>query len=107
MLKSRSDELRRLFISFDYRNLPPFERGLMMIRAREATYAEISEFLHISVSTITRAFKALKVGRTVGQNGRPRYFTQAEEISFIDSVRKAINDGEKLKYSDLTTMVVD
>ena len=95
-------EVRRITLSFEYRNFPNMLTVAADIVDRElATVRLTAEALGFSTSSIMRAITAIRQGRPCGVNGHPTWLTPDQQEQLAERLRGM--SAEKLK---VTTSVI-
>ena len=80
--------LRKLLSTNEYRNLSNISKCLKLISDKKCSLRTSALVCDIQRSTICRAQVAVKAGRPLQVNGRPKIFSSEEKENIANSVRQ-------------------
>ncbi|KAK2962980.1 hypothetical protein BLNAU_2003 [Blattamonas nauphoetae] len=102
----RPEEVSKIIVKQEYLSIPNrVARGLKLYEDEHVKLETLAESNLGSPSQLRRGRRALKDGREVGINGRPRFFSSAEETDLEMKVLEDISRNVPIKVSRVMTHV--
>lgn len=89
----------------DLRSKTPIERAIALHRYNNISFRNAAKACGVSVGAIQRALEAVKENREIGQIGRPRLLSTAQQESFDVDLEASIRPGKRVKYDDARKLV--
>jgi len=97
--------LRKLLSTNEYRNLSNISKCLKLISDKKCSLRTAALVCDIQRSTIRRAQAAVKAGRPLQVNGRPKIFSSEEKENIANSIRQDRQEGKSVDYSEVKRIV--
>jgi transposase len=98
-------DLRRRVLQSDLRGLSEAEQGARLRLETGCTARQACQVTKASKGSLYRAEQALKNGRLVGANGRPKHLSEHQEQVLIDLISERCQRGDPPTSMELCDMV--
>ena len=94
------DDLTRVLVTKDYRELIPIEKALKLIEDLKVSQQQAADAAGVSKRQIQRALAAQRDHRSIGVQGRPTILDEGEVEELRSESEKAQDEGHPLNLKD-------